>query len=155
MARSIATNSRVDRAQLGEFIALRHRAILITTRADGRPQSSPLTCGVDTAGRIVISTYPERAKVANIRRDPRVSVCVLSDEWNGPWVQVDGTAEVLDMPAALEPLVDYFRCISGEHPDWDEYRDAMRRQGKSLIRVTIDSWGPVATGGFPARLAGN
>jgi PPOX class probable F420-dependent enzyme len=153
MARSIATNSRVDRAQLVDFIAPRHRAILITTRADGRPQSSPLTCGVDTAGRIVISTYPERAKVANIRRDPRVSVCVLSDEWNGPWVQVDGTAEVLDLPAALEPLVEYFRCISGEHPDWDEYRDAMRQQGKSLIRVTIDSWGPVATGGFPARLA--
>ncbi|MDG4829127.1 PPOX class F420-dependent oxidoreductase [Solwaraspora sp. WMMD1047] len=153
MARSIATNSRVDRAQLVDFIAPRHRAILITTRADGRPQSSPLTCGVDTTGRIVISTYPERAKVANIRRDSRVSVCVLSDEWNGPWVQVDGTAEVLDLPEALEPLVDYFRCISGEHPDWDEYRDAMRQQGKSLIRVTIDSWGPVATGGFPARLA--
>nr|MDT0662290.1 PPOX class F420-dependent oxidoreductase [Micromonospora sp. DSM 115978] len=153
MPRAIATNSRVDREQLVEFITGRHQAILITTRADGRPQSSPLTCGVDAAGRIVVSTYPERAKVANIRRDPRVSVCVLSDEWNGPWVQVDGAAEVLDLPEALEPLVDYFRCISGEHPDWDEYRDAMRQQGKSLIRVTIESWGPVATGGFPARLA--
>ncbi|MFV2113588.1 PPOX class F420-dependent oxidoreductase [Micromonospora sp. LOL_025] len=153
MARSIATNTRVDRAGLTEFLRPRHRVVLITTRADGRPQSSPVSAGVDGEGRLVISTYPERAKVANVRRDPRVSACVLSDDWNGPWVQVDGTAEVLDLPAALEPLVDYFRCISGEHPDWDEYRAAMLRQGKSLIRVTIEAWGPIATGGFPARLA--
>jgi PPOX class probable F420-dependent enzyme len=101
----------------------------------------------------VISTYPERAKAVNIRRHPQVSACVLSDDFGGAWVQVDGTAEVLDMPAALEPLVDYFRCISGEHPDWAEYRQAMLAQGKSLIRVTIERWGPIATGGFPARLA--
>lgn len=101
----------------------------------------------------MIATYPERAKVHNIRRDPRVSVCILSDDWNGAWVQIDGTGEVLDLPEALEPLVEYFRCISGEHPDWDEYRRAMQHQGKSLIRVTIDRWGPIATGGFPARLA--
>ncbi|MDT0530428.1 PPOX class F420-dependent oxidoreductase [Micromonospora sp. DSM 115977] len=153
MTRSIATNTRVDRAGLTEFLRPRHRVVLMTTRADGRPQSSPVSAGVDGEGRLVISTYPERAKVANIRRDPRVSACVLSDDWNGPWVQLDGTAEVLDLPAALEPLVEYFRCISGEHPDWDEYRAAMVRQGKSLIRVTIDAWGPIATGGFPARLA--
>ncbi|MFU8870342.1 PPOX class F420-dependent oxidoreductase [Micromonospora sp. SL4-19] len=153
MARTIATNTRVDRDALIEFLRPRHKVVLMTTRSDGRPQSSPVSCGVDAQGRLVISTYPERAKVANIRRDPRVSACVLSDEWNGPWVQVDGTAEVLDLPEALEPLVDYFRSISGEHPDWDEYRQAMVKQGKSLIRITIDAWGPVATGGFPARLA--
>ncbi|MEU1837401.1 MULTISPECIES: PPOX class F420-dependent oxidoreductase [Micromonospora] len=153
MARSIASNTRVDRDALIEFLRPRHRVVLMTTRADGRPQSSPVSCGVDAEGRLVISTYPERAKVTNIRRDPRVSACVLSDDWNGPWVQVDGTAEVLDLPEALEPLVEYFRSISGEHPDWDEYRAAMVKQGKSLIRVTIDSWGPIATGGFPARLA--
>ncbi|HEY0002775.1 MAG TPA: PPOX class F420-dependent oxidoreductase [Actinoplanes sp.] len=153
MARSIATNTVADREELLEFLRPRHHAILMTTRRDGRPQSSPNTCGVDAAGRIVISTYPERAKAANIRRDPRVSVCVLSDEFNGAWVQVDGTAEVLDLPEALEPLVDYFRVISGEHPNWDEYRAAMREQGKSLIRITIERWGPIATGGFPARLA--
>jgi PPOX class probable F420-dependent enzyme len=153
MARTIATNTRADRDQLLEFLRPRHHAVLLTTRRDGRPQSSPSTCGLDAEGRIVISTYPERAKVHNIRRDPRVSVCVLSDEWNGPWVQVDGTAEVIDLPDALEPLVGYFRSISGEHPDWDEYRKAMQDQGKSLIRITIDRWGPIATGGFPARLA--
>ncbi|MEV4464962.1 PPOX class F420-dependent oxidoreductase [Micromonospora echinofusca] len=153
MARSIATNTRVDRAELTEFLRPRHRVVLMTTRADGRPQSSPVTAGVDGEGRLVISTYPGRAKVANVRRDPRVSACVLSDDWNGPWVHLDGTAEVLDLPEALEPLVEYFRCISGEHPDWDEYRAAMLRQGKSLIRVTIDAWGPIATGGFPAHLA--
>ena len=153
MARTIARNTRVDRDALIEFLRPRHKVVLMTTRSDGRPQSSPVSCGVDAEGRLVISTYPERAKVANIRRDPRVSACVLSDDWNGPWVQVDGTAEVLDLPEALEPLVEYFRSISGEHPDWDEYRRAMVKQGKSLIRVTISSWGPLATGGFPARLA--
>jgi PPOX class probable F420-dependent enzyme len=153
VARTIATNTRADREQLLEFLRPRHHAILMTTRRDGRPQSSPNTCGVDTDGRIVISTYPERVKATNIRRDPRVSVCVLSDDFGGPWVQVDGVAEVLDLPESVEPLVEYFRVISGEHPDWDEYRQAMRDQGKSLIRVTIERWGPIATGGFPARLA--
>jgi len=153
MSPSIATNTVVDRDQLLDFVRPRHRLVLVTTRANGGPQLSPVTGGVDGSGRIVISTYPERAKVANVRRTSVASVLVLSDEWNGPWVQVDGDAEVLDLPEALEPLVDYFRAISGEHPDWDEYREAMQRQGKSLIRVTPTSWGPIATGGFPARLA--
>ncbi|MFB4318275.1 PPOX class F420-dependent oxidoreductase [Actinomadura sp. 21ATH] len=150
---SIATNTEVDLAGLLEFVRPRHRAVLLTTRADGGPQGSPLTCGVDDSGRLVIATYPERAKTRNARRDPRVSVIVLSDEWNGPWVQIDGTAEVLDVPEAVEPLVEYFRNIAGEHPDWDEYRAAMVKQGKSLIRVTPRRWGPIATGGFPAHLA--
>lgn len=149
----IATADRVDRAALEDFVRPRHHAILTTTRSDGRPQLSPVTCGLDTSGRLVISTYPSRAKVANVRRHPEVSACVLSDDWDGAWVQVDGTAEVLDLPEALEPLVEYFRVISGEHPDWDEYREAMRRQGKSLIRVTITRWGPIATGGFPPESA--
>ena len=153
MAPSIATNTSVSRAELLEFVRPRHRAILVTMRADGSPQGSPLTCGVDGEGRIVVATYPERAKTRNARRDPRVSVIVLSDDWNGPWVQIDGTAEVVDVPEAVEPLVEYFRVISGEHPDWAEYREAMARQGKSLIRITPERWGPVATGGFPARLA--
>jgi PPOX class probable F420-dependent enzyme len=153
MARSIATNRTVDLPDLLEFVRPRHRALLLTARSDGRPQGSPVTCGVDEAGRVVIATYPERAKTRNARRDPEVSLIVVSDEWNGPWVQIDGTAEVLDVPDAVEPLVDYFRAISGEHPDWDEYRAAMLDQGKSLIRVTPEDWGPIATGGFPPRLA--
>jgi PPOX class probable F420-dependent enzyme len=127
--------------------------MLATTRRDGRPQLSPVTCGVDSDDRIVVATYPTRAKAVNARHDPRVSVCVQSDDWSGEYVQVDGRAEVLDMPEALEGLVEYFRCISGEHPDWDEYRDAMRVQDKTLLRVTIQSWGPIATGGFPADVA--
>ena len=153
MPRSIATNDRVDRERLLEFVRPRHRATLVTTRKDGRPQLSPVTCGVDEDGRVVISTYPARAKTANLKRDPRASVLIHSDEWDGAWVQLDGTAEVLDLPDSIEPLVDYFRSISGEHPDWEEYRDAMRAQGKSLIRVTIERWGPIATGGFPPELA--
>lgn len=153
MARSIATNRHVDRDELLEFVRPRHHGVLVTTRRDGRPQLSPVTMGVDGEGRIVVSTYPERAKARNLRRDPRASMCVLSDDFGGAWVQVDGTAEVLDLPDALEPLVEYYRSISGEHPDWDEYRDAMRRQGKCLVRLAIERWGPIATGGFPPRLA--
>ncbi|WP_298457822.1 PPOX class F420-dependent oxidoreductase [uncultured Cellulomonas sp.] len=153
MARTIATADRISRAELLEFVRPRHHAVLMTTRASGLPQLSPVTCGLDDDGRLVVSTYPERAKAVNLRRDPRASACVLSDDFGGAWVQVDGTAEVIDMPDAVEPLVEYYRNIAGEHPDWDEYREAMRRQDKSLIRLTIDSWGPVATGGFPARLA--
>ena len=145
----IATADRVELTALLEFLRPRHRGVLITSRADGSPQSSPVTCGVDSEGRIVVSTYPGRAKTVNARRDSRVSICVLSDEWNDAYVQVDGRAEVLDMPEALDGLVDYFRCISGEHPDWDEYREAMAKQNKSLIRIHIERWGPVATGGFP------
>jgi PPOX class probable F420-dependent enzyme len=148
-----ATNDIVDRAELLEFLRPRHHAVLMTRRRDGMPQLSPVTCGVDPGGRVVVSTYPQRAKVQNARRDPRVSLVVLSDDWDGPWVQVDGTTEVLDLPEALEPLVEYYRCIAGEHPDWDDYREAMRRQGKSLLRITVEGWGPVATGGFPPELA--
>jgi PPOX class probable F420-dependent enzyme len=148
----IATADQVERAALNDFVRPRHHAVLVTTRADGSPQMSPVTCGLDTEGRIVISSYPQRAKSRNARRNPRVSVLVLSDEFNDAYVQVDGTAEVLDLPDALEPLVEYFRVISGEHPNWDEYREAMTQQGKCLIRVTVDRWGPVATGGFPPEL---
>lgn len=152
MASNIASNTSVSLDELLDFVRPRHRALLLTRRADGSPQASPLTCGVDDSGRIVVSTYPERAKTRNAKRDPRVSLVILSDEWNGPWVQIDGTAEVIDSPESVEPLVEYFRNISGEHPDWDEYRAAMVKQGKSIVRVTPERWGLVATGGFPARL---
>ena len=152
MARSIATNTEVDLDGLLEFVTPRHHVVLTTRRSDGSLQTSPVSAGVDD-GRIVIATYPSRAKVANLRRDPAATVMVLSDEWNGPWVQVDGTAEVIDIPDSVEPLVGYFRSISGEHSDWDEYRQAMIDQGKSLIRVTPERWGPIATGGFPPELA--
>ena len=153
MPRTVATTTHLGREQMLDFIRPRHRMILLTTRTDRSPQASPVTGGVDDAGRIVITTYPDRAKTRNVRRDPAVSVLVLSDEWNGAWIQVDGTAEVIDASEDVEPFVEYFRCISGEHPDWPEYRQAMLDQGKSLLRITPTRWGPAATGGFPARLA--
>ncbi|MEO7752598.1 MAG: PPOX class F420-dependent oxidoreductase [Terracoccus sp.] len=149
MARSIATNTSVDITELLAFVRPRHSMVVMTTRSDGRPQASPVTGGVDEEGRIVISTYPERAKAANLRHDPAATVVVHSDDWDGPYVQIDGTAEVLEGEDAVEPLVEYFRCIAGEHDDWDEYRQAMRDQGKCLIRITPQRWGPIATGGFP------
>lgn len=123
--------------------------MLTTYRRDGSLQTSPVTGGVDDGGRIVIASYPQRAKSVNLRRDARATVTVLSDEFNGAYVQVDGDAEVIGLPDAVEPLVDYFRAVAGEHSDWDEYRRAMVHQGKCLIRITPTRWGPVATGGFP------
>jgi PPOX class probable F420-dependent enzyme len=149
MARKFATADAVALPELLEFVRPRHHMVLTTFRADGSLQSSPVSGGVDEAGRIVIATYPQRAKSANVRRTPRASVTVLSEEFNGPYVQVDGAAEVIALPDAIEPLVDYYRVIAGEHSDWDEYRQAMVDQGKCLIRVTPTRWGPVATGGFP------
>src|ERR1700709_2035481 len=149
---NVARADRVGKDELLEFLRPRHKCLLATTRSAARPQISPVTSGVDDAGRLVISTYPERAKVRNLRRVPFATVCVLSDDWNGPWVQVEAPAGVLDLPDALDGLVEYFRNISGEHPDWDEYREAMRRQGKSLLRITPERWGPIATGGVPPRL---
>ncbi|MBA3906785.1 MAG: PPOX class F420-dependent oxidoreductase [Pseudonocardiales bacterium] len=152
MPHTIASNTAVDREDLLAFLRDRHHMILLTWRRDGGVQGSPVTAGVDAEGRIVVSTYPERAKAANVARSGRASVIVLSESFNGPWVQVDGDAELITLPDAVEPLVDYFRSISGEHPDWAEYRSAMTEQGKALIRITPTRWGPVATGGFPARL---
>jgi PPOX class probable F420-dependent enzyme len=153
MARSIATDRYVERDELLAFVRPRHRGVLTTFRRDGRLQQSLVTMGVDAEGRVVVASYPERAKAQNLRRNPAASVLVMSDEFNGEWVQLDGFGEVLDLPDAMEPLVEYFGVISGEHPDWDEYRQAMAHQGKVLIRVTIDAWGPISKGGFPSRLA--
>ncbi len=153
MPRTTATATTVGRAALLEFISTRHQMILTTFRSDGSPQSSPVSGGLDGDGRIVIASYPERAKSRNAHRDPRASVVVLSDDFGGPYVQVDGAVEVIDPPDSVEPLVDYYRCIAGEHPDWAQYRQAMLDHGKCLIRITPTRWGPVATGGFPPRLA--
>lgn len=149
---SIATNRYVDRDELLEFVRPRHHGVLLTTRRDGWPQSSLVTIGVGDNDQILVSSYPVRAKVHNLRRNPKASMVVMSDAFTGEWVQIDGAAEVIDLPDSVEGLVEYFRVISGEHSDWDEYRQAMVRQGKSLIRITVERWGPIATGGFPARL---
>lgn len=153
MVRTVATTTEVDLAGLLEFVRPRHHMVITTWRSDGGIQSSPVAGGVDAAGRIVIATYPERAKTANVRRAGQASVLVLSDDFGGAWVHVDAAAEVLDLPEAVEPLVEYFRSISGEHPDWDDYRRAMVVQRKCLLRLTPQRWSPIATGGFPARLA--
>lgn len=149
MAPKLASAQSVDRSTMLDFVSPRHHLTLITHKRDGGVQVSPVTSGLDSEGRIVIATYPERAKVYNIRRNPSVTALIHSDEWNDAYVQIDGTAEIIDLPDSVEPLVEYFRSVAGEHSDWNEYREAMRKQGKSLIRITIESWGPIAEGGFP------
>jgi PPOX class probable F420-dependent enzyme len=129
-----------------EFIGSQHHAVLGTLKGDGTPQLSPVTVGVDDAGRVEISTRQTAYKVRNARRDPRVWLCVLPDAFYGTWVQVEGTAEILELPEAMEPLVDYYRRISGEHPDWDDYRAAMQRERRVLLRITITKAGPDISG---------
>jgi PPOX class probable F420-dependent enzyme len=149
----IASADRVDRDALLRFLADRRRWILSTTRQDGRPQMSPVTGAVDAAGRLLISTYPTRAKATNLRRDPACSALALGEDFDDPWVQVHGTAGVVDGEAGVEALVEYYRAAAGEHPDWDEYRQAMRDRRKVCLVITLTDWGPIATGGVPPEFA--
>ena len=120
--------------------------MLATSRLDGSPQLSPVTVGVDDEGRFVISTRETALKVRNLRRSPMASLCVLPDGFFGEWIQVDGLAEVVSLPEAMEPLVDYYRSISGEHPDWDDYRAVMARDRRVLVRITGERAGPNRSG---------
>ena len=128
------------------FLRSQHHAVLATTRSDGRPQLSPVLAAVDDAGRVVVSTRETAVKARNVRRDPHVSLCVFPDGFYGDWLQVEGTAEVVELPAAMEPLVDYYRRISGEHPDWDDYRRAMTAERRVLLRFEIERAGPTTSG---------
>jgi PPOX class probable F420-dependent enzyme len=123
-----------------------HRAVLATYRRDGGAQMSPVTVGVDGDGYAVVSTRETAYKVKNIRRDPRVSLCVLPDSFYGNWIQVEGTASIVDLPEAMDGLVEYYRRISGEHPDWDDYRAAMERDRRVLLRIRIERAGPDRSG---------
>lgn len=121
------------------FLADHHRCILVTRRADGRLQSSPVVASVDEQGLVVISATEDRAKVKNLRRDPRATVCAFTDDFFGPWVQVDGTAQVVALPEAMDGLIALYRQVAGEHPDWDDYRRAMRDEGRVLVRIDPSS----------------
>jgi PPOX class probable F420-dependent enzyme len=134
----------LDRAR--DFIREHHRAILLTRRKDGSPQMSPVACNVDVDGMVVVSTRETAIKAKNVRRDPRVSLCVISDGFGGDWIQVDGAASVLSLPDAMEPLVDYYRTTAGEHPDWDDYRAAMTREQRVLLRIELGRAGPDRAG---------
>ena len=135
---------QLDRAR--EFLRANHRAVLATTRADGRPQLSPVLCGVDSPGRVLISTRETAVKIRNLRRNPLAALCVLPDAFFGGWVQVEGKAEIVSLPEAMELLVEYYRLVSGEHPDWDEYRATMQRDRRCVIRIEIDRAGPDISG---------
>jgi PPOX class probable F420-dependent enzyme len=133
-----------ERAQ--QFLRAHHRAVLATTRADGRPQMSPVTCAVDGEGRVLISTRETAVKTRNLRRDPFASICAFTDRFFGDWIQAEGQAEVISLPEAMDLLVEYYRLASGEHPDWSDYRAAMVRDRRVIIRVTLSRTGPIVSG---------
>lgn len=134
----------LDRAS--EFLRAHHRAVLATFRADGRPQLSPVACAVDDDGRVLISTREPAIKTKNLRRDPRASLCVFTDRFFGEWIQVEGDAEIVAQPEAMDLLVDYYRRVSGEHDDWDDYRTAMIRDRRVILRITVTRAGPDVSG---------
>ncbi|MCU1458931.1 MAG: class F420-dependent enzyme [Actinomycetia bacterium] len=129
-----------------DFLRVHHRAVLATRRADGSPQMSPIVCALDEEGRVMISTREPALKVKNVRRDPAVSLCVLPDGFYGQWIQVDGTAEIVPLPEAMDLLVELYRSISGEHDNWDDYRAAMVRDRRCIVRITPTRAGPNRSG---------
>jgi PPOX class probable F420-dependent enzyme len=136
----------MDIASAQQFLREHHHAVLLTWRRDGRPQMSPVTVGLDGAGRAIFSSQDTTYKIRNLRRDPRAALCVFVDAFLGPWMQIEGTAEVVSLPEAMEPLVDYYRRLAGEHPDWDDYRRAMIADRRVLVRITIERAGPARQG---------
>jgi PPOX class probable F420-dependent enzyme len=136
----------VDIEAAVRFVAENHRAVLATRRRDGDPQLSPVAVATDADGKLVVSSRETAIKVKNLRRDPRASVCVMNDSFYGAWVQVDGTAEIVSLPDAMDGLVGYYRQVAGEHPDWDDYRTAMQREQRVLIRITPERAGPNISG---------
>jgi PPOX class probable F420-dependent enzyme len=129
-----------------EFVRTNHRAVLATRRRDGGFQLSPVLAVPDAEGRVVISTREAAMKTRNLRRDPRAALCVLNERFFGEWHSLEGTVEVLSLPAAMEPLVDYYRRAVGEHPDWADYRQAMERERRVLLRLTVERSGPTLAG---------
>jgi PPOX class probable F420-dependent enzyme len=129
-----------------DFIRTHHRAVLATHRRDGGIQQSPVAAAVDDQDRVLVSSRAGAMKTRNLRRDPYASLCVISDSFFGEWHIVDGTVEIVDLPEAMEPLVDYYRKVSGEHPNWDEYRAAMESEGRVLLRITVARSGPRVQG---------
>jgi PPOX class probable F420-dependent enzyme len=125
-----------------DFIRRHHRAVMATFRRDGRPALSPVTVAVDADGHVIVSTRQTAMKVKHLRRDPRVSMLVMNDGFYGDWVSVEGTAEIIELPEAMDLLIDYYRAASGEHPDWDEYRAAMERDQRVVVRFAIERAGP-------------
>ena len=132
----------MDIAVAQQFLRAHENAVLATWRRDGRLQMSPVTVGLDAAGRAIISSRETAYKVRNLRRDPHAVLCVFVEAFTGPWVQIEGTAEVVTLPEAMESLVDYYRRLAGEHPDWDDYRRAVTADRRALIRITIERAGP-------------
>lgn len=128
------------------FVRDNHRAVLATMRRDGTPQLSPITCTVDASGAVIVSTRESAAKTLNVRRDPRAWLCVLNDGFFGQFVQLEGSVTVVSLPEAMDGLIDYYRSISGEHPDWDDYRAAMESERRVLLRLDLTRAGPDYSG---------
>ncbi|MGH2752401.1 MAG: PPOX class F420-dependent oxidoreductase [Actinomycetota bacterium] len=129
-----------------QFVSKHHRAVLVTRRSDGGLQTSPVTVGIDGDGYVVISSRETAYKVRNLRRDPNATLCVFTDGFFGDWIQIEGKADLVSMPEAMDRLVDYYRRIAGEHPDWDEYRTVMKQEQRLIIRISIDKVGPTRAG---------
>jgi PPOX class probable F420-dependent enzyme len=138
--------TQMDLERAREFMRAHHRAVLATTRSDGLPQLSPVSVVVDNADRVVITTRETAIKTRNLARDPRASLCVMTDQYYGDWIQAEGTAEIIHLPQAMELLVYFWRTVYGGHPDWDDYRKAMTRENRVIVAITLTRAGPDRSG---------
>ena len=136
----------MDVEEATAFIREHHRAVLATTRRDGCPQLSPVSVGIDAEGFAVISTRETALKTKHLTREPYASLCVFTGDFFGRWAQVEGPVEIIHLPEAMDHLVAYYRSLSGEHPDWDDYRAAMVRDKRVLLRLRIERAGPTVSG---------
>ena len=136
----------MDTTEALDFLRSNHRAVMATTKADGSTQMSPITVGVDSEGRVVVSSRETAYKVRHLRALPYAAICAFTNDFFGPWVQVEGPVDVVSLPDAMEPLIDYYRSISGEHPDWDDYRAAMEKDQRVILRMTVERAGPNVSG---------
>lgn len=136
----------MDTRQAQEFLRANHHAVMATYRSDGQVQLSPVLAAVDDAGRVLVSTRETAMKVHNLRRNPRMALCAFTDAFFGDWMQVEGEADIVSLPEAMEFLIDYYRRIAGEHADWDDYRAAMERERRVIVRMPIARVGPSVSG---------
>jgi PPOX class probable F420-dependent enzyme len=139
------TPMEVERAR--EFLTKHHWGILATRRKNGHLQMSPVTVGLDSEGRAIISSRETAYKVNNLQRDPRAALCAITTTFHGEgWVQINGTAEVISLPHALDTLIDLQRQVYGEHKNWPEFHERMVREKRVIIRIDIESVGPKVRG---------
>ena len=133
----------MDIATAQKFLRDNHRACIAVRQKDGWPQMTLVTPAMDTEGRVIITSRGTTYKIKHLRRDPRVSMLIFGEQYSGSkFVQIHGTAELIELPKAMEILIYWYKQVRGEHKNWDDYKKQMQDEKRTIIRVTIEKVGP-------------